>query len=295
MICYLILHYKNANATIECINSLNNVSKKSERIIVIIDNASNNGSYETLQLKYHGNPEIDMIKTEENLGYARGNNFGYQYIKSKYMPELIVVCNNDLIFEHSEFEQNLFDEYKNVGFDVAGPDIINMDDIHQNPHRIKMLTYKEISLSILKKRIMLLGLILKQKVFLLNGINILEMQYEKEGLEKRQNIIKVQKIDDIVLQGSCIILGEKFIKEQTIVFCEETFLYYEEDLFAIKCKMNGYIVKYLDNVYVRHMESISTKDSSLSGLENEIFVFRELLKSAKIYREHVKEYEEING
>ena len=86
---FLLLHYKNADVTMECINSIMKVEKDEKYDIVVVDNASKNGSIEQLKLEYQDEKNIHFIQNEENLGYARGNNIGFAYAKNVlhiYLP-----------------------------------------------------------------------------------------------------------------------------------------------------------------------------------------------------------------
>ena len=104
MISYLVLHYKNMDVTLNCVDSILRLDKVNDRKVVIVDNGSRNGTYERILTYYENNNNVDVIENKENLGFAKGNNVGYRYIKNRYNSELIVVCNNDLVFEDKSFE-----------------------------------------------------------------------------------------------------------------------------------------------------------------------------------------------
>ena len=76
---FVILHYLTEYDTIDCVDSiLNNVDYQDYKIIVV-DNGSTNNSGETLLKRYRNNEKIVVIIVEENLGFARGHNIGYEY------------------------------------------------------------------------------------------------------------------------------------------------------------------------------------------------------------------------
>ena len=81
MVCFVILHYMALEETVVCVESiLHNV--EGEKRIVVVDNASPNGSVKQLRERYEDEPLVDVIETGKNLGFARGNNFGYRYATS---------------------------------------------------------------------------------------------------------------------------------------------------------------------------------------------------------------------
>jgi N-acetylglucosaminyl-diphospho-decaprenol L-rhamnosyltransferase len=58
--------------------------------VVVVDNASTDGSAEYLRSTY---PEIKLIESESNLGFAGGNNLGAKYANGEYL----LLLNNDTI------------------------------------------------------------------------------------------------------------------------------------------------------------------------------------------------------
>lgn len=286
MIGYVILHYKNITVTKQCINSLLKIVKKSS-IIVVVDNGSANGSFEELQVAYGYTNNIEFIKIEENLGFARGNNLGYRHIKNKFAPEAIVVCNSDLIFEQNDFEDKLMDKVIAKKFDVAGPDIINIDGLHQNPHRTRIITYKEIRKMNSRKRLFLIALYVKKAFPVFRKFNFLERRFDKGSNNHFQ--VSNTASEEMVLQGSCIIFGGEFIKNEDQPFCSDTFLYFEEDLLSLLCLKKHYRLTYEEEIFVRHLEGGST--SITNDIDRRIYIVNNMLKSGKIYEKHIKEFE----
>ena len=96
---FVILHYKTANDTIDCIESLLALERREGDTIsvVVVDNASNNGSLEILKEKYAGIDGITFLENRENLGFAKGNNVGYRYARETLHADFIAVLNNDII------------------------------------------------------------------------------------------------------------------------------------------------------------------------------------------------------
>ena len=287
MICYVILHYKNIEVTIQCVESILRISSKSNSTIIIVDNGSNNGSYEDLAKKYGSCQRIYLIQNKVNLGFAKGNNVGYQFAKMYLNPKIVVICNNDLIFEQDDFEDALENAYRALKFDVAGPDIVNLDGMHQNPHRSHMLTLKQIKRMNIKKSLFLLYLNVKKKIPLLDKMAVLENAYEK-GRKNNNNSYKIN--DSVVLQGSCIIFTERFIANEEMAFCPDTFLYFEEDLLALKCLEKGYKSVVCNQVTVKHLEGQSTEKSEKNNVNRMIFVIRNMIESGKIYEHYIIEY-----
>ena len=60
--------------------------------VIVVDNASKNQEADTIAQRY---PQIKVIRSERNLGFAGGNNVGIQAARGKYL----FLINNDTIFK----------------------------------------------------------------------------------------------------------------------------------------------------------------------------------------------------
>jgi hypothetical protein len=60
--------------------------------VIIVDNASNNHEADTIAQRY---PQVKIIKSEKNLGFAGGNNLGIQVAQGKFL----FLVNNDTFFK----------------------------------------------------------------------------------------------------------------------------------------------------------------------------------------------------
>lgn len=89
MVSIISVNYNGYKDTCELIESL----QKHETYpyeIIIVDNASKNDEGERLKNTY---PNITVICSKENLGFAKGNNLGIRYAKGEYL----LFLNNDTI------------------------------------------------------------------------------------------------------------------------------------------------------------------------------------------------------
>lgn len=103
-VCIILLNYKNWKDTCKCLDSIYKTTYPYKHVIVI-DNASNNGSVENIKNNF---PEIDLIKNKENLGFSRACNVGIK--KALNMnSDYILLLNNDTIV-HPYFLEPLINE-----------------------------------------------------------------------------------------------------------------------------------------------------------------------------------------
>ena len=90
----VILNYKRSKDTIECITALRQAIYPALRILVV-NNGSPDGSIDEIQSTF---PNIEIVNTGHNYGYAGGMNFGIKralQLKSEYL----FVANSDTVVE----------------------------------------------------------------------------------------------------------------------------------------------------------------------------------------------------
>jgi hypothetical protein len=61
--------------------------------VVVIDNGSTDGTSEYVQKKW---PEVFVLRTEKNLGYSGGFNFGLEYAFGEQNADYVLITNNDV-------------------------------------------------------------------------------------------------------------------------------------------------------------------------------------------------------
>ena len=136
MTAFVILHYRAIDYTrkcVECIKAL-----EGSKHIIIVDNASPDGTGAALKAEYKGDKEITVLLNKENSGFARGNNYGVRYGKCKLAPDYTVVLNNDVEITQKDFIARIDQIYREHPFDVLGPDIVSVfSGIHQSPKCMK--------------------------------------------------------------------------------------------------------------------------------------------------------------
>ena len=120
----IIVSWNSKNYLVKCIDSI--LSKKSniKYEIIVVDNASVDGSPEILRLKY---PDVIIIQNPDNFGFAKANNIGIKESSGKY----ICFVNSDVeVLDNCIYNMYTFME-ENMDVGMAGPKIIGKDKIVQ--------------------------------------------------------------------------------------------------------------------------------------------------------------------
>jgi GT2 family glycosyltransferase len=86
LVSVLIVNYNGAGWLSDCLDSLGRVTYR-PREVVVVDNGSRDGSLAVLA----AHPEVRVVCSDTNLGFAGGNNLGLRHC----MGDLILLLNND--------------------------------------------------------------------------------------------------------------------------------------------------------------------------------------------------------
>ncbi len=72
----IIINWNSADYVMKCIQTIQEETHETDYEIIVVDNASFDGCGERLSSLY---PEVVFIQSQENLGFARGNNLGAKH------------------------------------------------------------------------------------------------------------------------------------------------------------------------------------------------------------------------
>lgn len=116
----IIVNYHSAPLVVDCIHSIREKTQKNTYEIIVVDNASGDGSVELLRGTF---PEITVIASDENLGFGKANNLGAREATGKYLfllnPDTILV--NDAVGILYDYLEG------NPGVGVAGGNLYSPD------------------------------------------------------------------------------------------------------------------------------------------------------------------------
>lgn len=279
MFGYVILHYQSIEITKKCVDKLLMFSKNNP--IIIVDNCSPNGSGKQLEKMYSKCINITVIINEENQGFAKGNNLGYQYIKRKYSLNYVVVMNNDIMIEDNDFAVIIEQFMEKNEVDVCGPDMVTLKGNHQNPLQLKPYTSKYLQRRVRADKI---------KVLLLRTRLFWKLYENYKKTNKIPIRTKQPTVFDCILHGSCIIYGPEYIKREQNAFLPITYMYNEEDILYDYLVHKGYKTGYCSDVTILHMEGVSTSERIENKKKKVMFRFKNNIKSIEAQLEERKKY-----
>lgn len=224
LVYIITVNFNGAQHTIEMIKSLENINYKNYKIVVV-DNASEMSDYKKLDdIKAYS----IVIRSDENLGFAGGNNLGIE-LAIKSNAEYILLLNNDTTVDKN-FLDRLINSMKQNKADVVCPKILNY-------YNKEIINYAG-------------GDIIEYK----GAVNIY-------GVGKKDSD-KYERCRTITFAHGCCLL----IDTDTLVSCggleDSYFLYFEDTDLSAKLKSLNKKIIYEPSAVIYHKESVSTKKFS---------------------------------
>lgn len=230
----VILNYNDYFMTqkyLEMIQNYNVLDK-----IVVVDNNSTDDSYKIL--KSYANDKIDVIKCDENGGYANGNNYGIHYIESKYTPYNIIISNPDIIVSEKSII-NICEFLKcNERVGIASGLIYDINNNVASNFAWKQPTYCDV----------LIGCFLLSSKFF--DCVFHKFHYHKYLTKKYLNV-------DVI--SGCFFAVKYDVLKEVDYFDDRTFLYNEENILGYKIKELGYREVVLIQEKIIHFAGSSVK------------------------------------
>jgi GT2 family glycosyltransferase len=116
----LIVSWNCKRMLADCLDSLRDQLSSYRHEIIVVDNASSDGTSEMIRRNY---PDVVFLESGANLGFARGNNLALAVTHGKY----IFLINPDVVVVSDCFRSMLqyLEEHREVG--MMGPQIVGSD------------------------------------------------------------------------------------------------------------------------------------------------------------------------
>ncbi len=273
-ICFVILHYNAMEDTKNCIESIKRLEGQSRIRIMVVDNASPNGTGKLLAKAYASDEQVHVLCRGENDGFSRGNNAGCRLALDMWKPEFLVVANNDVLFVQKEFALKICGIYEEEGFAVLGPDIYApFTGFHQSP----------IAEGIPDRRAVRRTIFLNRAALALFPLcyPLLRRYYGK--LAVKAGTAWEERRTDVCPMGACLIFSGEYLAEREKVFWPETRFYYEENIMMLWCRAHHKKVLYEPSLRVHHMEGRATGTVGAKERERIRFRMKNIAEAAGVY------------
>ncbi|GIW00313.1 glycosyltransferase family 2 protein [Roseiflexus sp.] len=116
----VIVNWNTRDLLRACLASLHNAARRIACEIIVVDNASTDGSIEMVRAAF---PRVRLMALPENVGFARANNIGFAQAQGRYF----LLLNPDTWLPPGALDEMiaLMDQMPNVG--ILGPRLLNAD------------------------------------------------------------------------------------------------------------------------------------------------------------------------
>ena len=228
-ISIVIVNWNSGKYLESCISSILQNNSPLINEIIIIDNNSSDGSINKIQ----ENTKIRLIKSSENLGFAKACNLGASYATS----EFILFLNPDTLFLNNPLNEilNFLGNPKNSQVGICGIKLIDEDQqVSKSCSRfpsLKSLFIHSIGLN---------------NVFKIWASPMLDFDHQ-------ENL----KVDQVI--GAFFFVRRHIFKELN-GFDERFYVYYEEVDFSLRAKNIGYSSYFLADSVAMHAGGGSSKN-----------------------------------
>lgn len=119
----IILNFNTKDLLKDCLKSIYDKKWNTNFDVYVVDNASSDDSVKMVEEKF---PQVKIIKSDFNLGFAGGNNLGLREIRSKYA---LLLNSDTIVLDHAI--DNLVDFMEEGDFGVGSCRLINKDGSFQ--------------------------------------------------------------------------------------------------------------------------------------------------------------------
>lgn len=266
-VAFIAVNYNNYLITLNNIANILSLKGDSERDIIIVDNNSSAEDYEALKNGWPNLSNTKLIRSEKNLGYFGGLNYGLKAINPEDY-DYVLIANNDLIYRYDFLEVLERSEYEPDCLVIA-PELITIDGKYQNPQRVnKPSAKRQFSYSLYYSNYII--------------STLMQLFYSKFARKKIKLKNRVtEKTNIFQLTGACMILTPQFF-ERCGLLDDSVFMWGEEVLLAHQVEVAKGVITYDPSLYIMHLENASVRKIS----SKKSFKMRQA--SYRIYKDYYK-------
>jgi len=242
----IIVNYNTKDFLFPCIKGVIENTHNLDYEIIIVDNASQDGSAQYIKQNLIPRFEqVKLIESEKNIGFSAGNNLGIKQSNGRY----VLILNSDILIWDNALKSlvDFMDNHPNVG--IAGPRLLHPDFslqyfCYEFPNPLVLL-YRRTPLARFK--------------FAKKAID----KYLMHDWDHKDN----KKVDWV--QGSCMIVRKQEIKEVGLMD-ERYFMFMEDTDWCKRFWQKGCEVWYIADVEIVHYHSRASADKFYKTLFNKL-------------------------
>jgi len=222
----IIVTWNTKDLLLECLDSVYRCIEDLDFRVVVVDNASVDGSAEAVREHF---PQAELIVNEENRGFIKANNQVLPSVSSRY----VALLNSDtkLIKGAMETLVDFMDQHPRVG--MAAPQYLNADGSKQNSFE----NFPGLASELLNK-------------------SLLKILFPQKYPSKRKTYDTPLAVDSVV--GACMTVRTEAL-ERVGYMDEDYFFFLDDTDWSHRMWQAGYEVFYVPQAQIYHVGGAATK------------------------------------
>lgn len=234
LVSIIIINYNTFDITCNCIESIQQYTKGVPCEIVVVDNASPDDNPDLFLEKF---PDVVLVKSKENGGFARGNNIGIDHSKG----DIILLLNSDTLLTEDSITIAAQELAQDTEVGMLTVRLVYENGMYQNNVR-KFRSIRNEVLDVFRPFLMLLPY-KKRAALMLNQYFNGDFSTYCDWVSGAFMMFRKEVLQD---------LPEKKLDERF-------FMYGEDQLWCYQIKQAGYKNYYTANATVIHIANASTE------------------------------------
>lgn len=232
----VIVSWNTRELLASCLDSLQLATSGVESEIWVVDNASSDGTADFVEQAF---PDVELIRSSSNLGFARANNLAIPRTSGRYL----LLLNPDTELEAGSLNHMLKHMNAHSGAGAVGPMLVDLANEMQQSAEPAPSLMSELS------RLFHLFTLLPTTTY--------DM--------KKWDLDRPREVD--VLQGACLMIRSDALR-QVGVLDEDYFMYSEEVDLCYRLRNAGWTIHWLPQAKVIHHEGQSAKQIPMESFIN---------------------------
>jgi len=234
VVSVIIVNWNTKNILTNCLDSIYQTMGHLSCEIIVVDNASSDGSKEMLQEQY---PQVITIHNQVNKGFGAANNQAFAIMKGKYA----LLLNTDAILTPGAINKLYSFAEKHPQTAIVCGQLLNADGRKQN----SVASFPTL-------------------LTLAANTSLLEYLFPRCFPSKRYEHKKPIEVDSAI--GACMMINKKALDEVGF-FDERYFFFFEETDLAYALHRKGWNVYHLPDAFIYHLQGQSIGHNFGSRIE----------------------------
>ncbi len=256
----VIVSFNTRDVLRECLESVIRENGALRVQIIVVDNASTDGSPEMVEQEF---PDVFLIRSKINLGFGPANNLGLRSANGRY----IVLLNSDAFLTQGSLERSVAHMDANAGVGLGGGRLVGRDGSWQPSARMFPSVFSDL--------------------LVLSGLAARFPRSRFFGRADRTWANPMESAEVDWVPGAYSIVRAEVLKSIGF-FDERFFLYYEEVDLCKRIKNAGYSIWYWPDIAIIHIGGESSRQIrslqlSRTGAQLTLWRMRSMLL---YYRKH---------